>query len=542
MRPFPACQADWECLAVSEQWVKAISVEGLHEKRAAVVRLSGKQLAIFEHSNGVLACNNRCPHEGYPLSEGSLDGKCVLTCNWHNWKFDLKSGSNLYGGDRLRIYPTQTRNGDIWVDISDPPIDVQKSEVMSNLREAYDDHEYDRLAREIGRWQLLGADPVEVVAAGIEWSFERMQFGWTHAFAGAADWLDLYDEHAGDVETQLICVLEAIGHMSDDLLRERDYPYTCASLEFDEQSFLAAVEGEDEPSAVGMIQGALDADMSFDALEGPLTRAALRHYNDFGHSLIYVGKAGGLIKRLGTRVAKPLLVSLVRSIIFANRDDKIPEFRRYADARAAWGDTNDSEEPCMGQFRRLGIDKAIRCTQTLSRSEPEDLFGALLGANAVNMVGFDLSFQSHVDRPICDNVSWLDFTHTITFADAVWKSCRRYPDTWPDGLLQLACFSGRNASFTERNVDVNAWAVTGVDDFFADSIDNLFDHARDEYIVSVHILKTLLAGRKLARSRPDREGTREVLAALNRFLNEPLKRKHVRRTVRQAMAFIQRDA
>ena len=182
MRPFPACQADWECLAVSEQWVKAISVEGLHEKRAAVVRLSGKQLAIFEHSNGVLACNNRCPHEGYPLSEGSLDGKCVLTCNWHNWKFDLKSGSNLYGGDRLRIYPTQTRNGDIWVDISDPPIDVQKSEVMSNLREAYDDHEYDRLAREIGRWQLLGADPVEVVAAGIEWSFERMQFGWTHAF------------------------------------------------------------------------------------------------------------------------------------------------------------------------------------------------------------------------------------------------------------------------------------------------------------------------------------------------------------------------
>jgi nitrite reductase/ring-hydroxylating ferredoxin subunit len=527
---------------VSEQWVKAISLDKLREKRAAVVRLSGKQLAIFDHADGVLACNNRCPHEGYPLSEGSVDGECILTCNWHNWKFDLNCGANLYGGDRLRVYPTQTRDGDVWVDITDPPVEVRKTEVMTNLRDAYDDHEYDRLAREIGRWQLLGADPVDVIAAGIDWSFERMEFGWTHAFAGAADWLTLYDEHEDDLETQLICILEAIGHMSDDLLREGDYPYPSKMLEFNEQGFLCAVEDEDEPTAVGMIQGALNSGMGFAELEGPLTRAALGHYNDFGHSLIYVGKAGSLIARLGEGVAKPLLVSLVRSIIFANRDDKIPEFKRYAEALSTWGDTAKPDEPCLTQFRRLGIDKAIGQAQSMSQSQPEALFGALLGANAVNMVGFDMSYQTHIDRPFSDNVSWLDFTHTITFADAVWKSCRRYPDTWPAGLLQLACFSGRNASFTEPEVDVDSWAVASVDDFFADNVGHLFDHAREDYIVSVHLLKTLLAGKDLVRDRPSEQGTREVLAALNRFLNEPLKRKHVRRTVRQAMAFVQRDA
>ena len=526
---------------MSEQWVKAISIDKLQAKGAAVVRLKGKQLAFFNRADGVLACNNRCPHEGYPLSEGTLDGECVLTCNWHNWKFDLRDGSNLYGGDRLRIYPTQLRESDIWVDLSEPPLAVRKREVMANLRDAYDDHDYDRLAREIGRWHLLGADPVDVVAAGIEWSFDRMEFGWTHAFAGAADWLALYDEYHDDVETQLICILEAVGHMSDDLLREPTYPYTVETLEFDAARLRQAIEDEDESCAVALVQGALQAGLGFAELERELVHAALAHYNDFGHSLIYVVKAGKLIERLGDAVARPLLVSLVRSLVFATREDKIPEFRGYAKALTSWGEVTSGQALEAGELRRLGIDKALKRTVASSTEEPEHLFGALLGANAINMVGFDLSYQTHIDRPFSDNVSWLDFTHAITFAQAIWDTCRRYPECWPAALLQMACFSGRNASFTAREVDVDAWTVDSPDDFFAEGIEGLFDHAREEYIVSVHLLKTLLAGRELVSPHEESRASREVLAALNRFMHEPLKRKHVRRTVRQALAFVQRD-
>ncbi|MFL5239337.1 MAG: Rieske (2Fe-2S) protein, partial [Rhizomicrobium sp.] len=31
----------------------------------------------------MFAIANRCPHEGYPLSEGTLSPGCLLTCNWH---------------------------------------------------------------------------------------------------------------------------------------------------------------------------------------------------------------------------------------------------------------------------------------------------------------------------------------------------------------------------------------------------------------------------------------------------------------------------
>src|SRR4051812_43651097 len=44
-----------------------------------------------------------CPHEGYPLSQGVVrDG--VLTCKWHNWKFDLATGECRFGGESARRY------------------------------------------------------------------------------------------------------------------------------------------------------------------------------------------------------------------------------------------------------------------------------------------------------------------------------------------------------------------------------------------------------------------------------------------------------
>ena len=102
-------------------WTSALPVEKLRRSGAAVAKVGGKQIALFLVNGEIYACNNRCPHEGYPLREGTIDDKCVLTCNWHGWKFDLRSGENLYQGDRLRLYPTRLEDGTVMVDTSDPP-------------------------------------------------------------------------------------------------------------------------------------------------------------------------------------------------------------------------------------------------------------------------------------------------------------------------------------------------------------------------------------------------------------------------------------
>ena len=140
---------------MSAGWIRMIHRDALRAKGRAVLRRGGKQIVLFHTADGVFACNNRCPHEGYPLREGNLDG-CTLTCNWHNWKFDLATGANHFGGDHLRVYPMSLRHGDIWLDLSDPPRDERRSAIMASLRDAFDDHAYDRIAREIARLRLVG--------------------------------------------------------------------------------------------------------------------------------------------------------------------------------------------------------------------------------------------------------------------------------------------------------------------------------------------------------------------------------------------------
>ena len=522
-------------------WTRAASLEALESKGRLVFREAGRQIALFHTSRGVLACNNRCPHEGYPLREGSLDDRCILTCNWHNWKFDLQSGRNLYGGEGLRIWPTEIRGGDVWIDLADPPYAERRAEILASLAEAREDNAYERMAREIARLHRLGADPLDALREAIHWSFDRMEFGWTHAYAGAADWLALYDENEGDDETRLACVLESVGHIADDVLREPRHAFTGATRLWDEEAFVAAVEGEDEDAAVATLRGGLAAGLGFAAFERGLSRAALAHYNDFGHSLIYVAKAGRLVERLGPDVAEPLLLSLVRGLVFATREDLIPEYRGYAKALVRWGRAGNGANPAPADWCGLGIDKALARAVTSSAAPPMRLFHALLGANARNLLTFDAEHQDRIRIPVDDNVGWLSFTHGITFANAVRVQCARFPELWPPALLQMACFSGRNARYTASNGGHPSWRVDDVDAFLASAVESLYDHGAGEFIVSVHLLKTVLAAREELRADPPPDVAGLLAAGLNRFLHSRLKRRQVRRSVYQAMKFVAYD-
>ena len=523
-------------------WTRAVALDALEEKGRLVFRKDGRQIALFDTPEGVVACNNRCPHEGYPLREGSLDEQCIITCNWHNWKFDLRSGRNLYGGEGLRTYPVEVRAGEVWIDLADPPFARRRAEILASLGKAREDNAYNRMAREIARLHRLGADPLDALREAIHWSCERMEFGWTHACAGVADWLTLYDENEGDDETRLACVLEGLAHIADDVLREPRHPFPdAAARPYEEEAFVGAVEREDEGAAFAMLRGGLAAGLGFPDFERGLSRAALAHYNDFGHSLIYVTKAGRLIERLGPGVAEPLLVSLARGMVFATREDLIPEFRGYPKALAQWGKAENGVDPAPANWRGLGINKALAQASSSSGAPPMRLFHALLGANARNLLTFDAEHQDRVRVPIDDNVGWLDFTHGITFANAVRTQCAKFPELWPPALLQMACFSGRNAPYTDAEQDLESWRVEDTGAFLERAVEGLFDHGAGEFIVSVHLLKTVLAAREELRAGPPAEVAGLVAAGLNRFLHARLKRRQVRRSVYQAMKFVAYD-
>ncbi len=524
-----------------QNWRFAKSLSQLRAHKAMLARVSGRQIALFHTPRGIHACDNRCPHEGYPLCEGDVSPDCKLTCNWHNWKFDLITGENLFGGDRLRIYPVEVRGDEVWVEITDPPYEERYAAIVKNLRNAFDDHEYDRIAREIARMKNLGADPLDALRLSIQWSWQRMEFGWTHAYAGMADWLVLYEENRDNEELQLVCLLESVAHTAFDVLREPVYPFSEETAPFDQAVFLRAVEQENEATAIAAIRGGLHDGLEFEDFEPALSHAALAHYNDFGHALIYVTKAGTLIEKLGPGVAAPLLFSLVREFIFSPREDRIPEFRRYGAALSAWPKCRnknqpDDSHPAAEQWHRQGINRALDLTVANASAPPEALYRALLAANAVNLLSFDHNQQDKVHVSVSGNVGWLDFTHGLTFANAVRKQCAKFPQLWPRGLLQMACFAGRNAAFTTDEYDLVKWHSGDIGQDIENLLQRIFDHGQSEYIVSVHWLKIALAVREEIHALPKQQGI-VLAAALSRFMNSPLKRRQARRTAYQSLQF-----
>ena len=52
----------------------------------------------------------------------------------------------------------------------------------------------------------------------------------------------------------------------------------------------------------------------------------------------------------------PLLLSLLREIVFASREDKIPEFRAYADYLQQWG--QGANEPAAETWRGNALKNA----------------------------------------------------------------------------------------------------------------------------------------------------------------------------------------
>jgi hypothetical protein len=185
-------------------------------------------------------------------------------------------------------------------------------------------------------------------------------------------------------------------------------------------------------------------------------------------------------------------------------------------------------------------------------ADPEALHRALLGAAAWQMLHFDRAVEARNDGPVQDNVGWLDFTHPLTFGNAVRELCTRQPHLWPRGLLQMACFLGRNTPYVDRDLDVAAWRVDAEGAGFLEAgAARLLDHGQPEYILSGHLLKTFMAVRAEAAALtespggpggPDSSAVRaDLLAALNRLLNTPIKRKFTLRSARQSLDFVARE-
>lgn len=77
------------------------------------------RLAVFETSGGIRVVENACLHIGNPLDDGPVNGT-VVTCPWHGWQYDLRTGEQLTVFGRrsgLRTFAVRVDGEEVLVEV-----------------------------------------------------------------------------------------------------------------------------------------------------------------------------------------------------------------------------------------------------------------------------------------------------------------------------------------------------------------------------------------------------------------------------------------
>jgi nitrite reductase/ring-hydroxylating ferredoxin subunit len=103
-------------------FVRIIELSRCRVGLGTFVECGEQELAVFwlNGDTEVFVIDNACPHTSGNLSAGSV-ADCVVTCPWHDWEFDLKSGRCVDSPQAVVTrYPVELRDGVVFADLQSP--------------------------------------------------------------------------------------------------------------------------------------------------------------------------------------------------------------------------------------------------------------------------------------------------------------------------------------------------------------------------------------------------------------------------------------
>ena len=100
---------------MTTQGVRAGSLRELQERRRLLTKVGTLPVVVFWDDGAAYAIEDRCPHLGFPLHQGTVEAGLV-TCHWHHARFDLVSGCTLdLWADDARGFDVEIRGDDVLV-------------------------------------------------------------------------------------------------------------------------------------------------------------------------------------------------------------------------------------------------------------------------------------------------------------------------------------------------------------------------------------------------------------------------------------------
>jgi pyruvate oxidase len=108
-------------------WHKVATTSEVEDGRVKSVTAGTQSLALVHFDGQWAAMDNKCPHQGGPLGEGSIEkglgDQCWLRCPWHGWDFDPLTGKSPGGHEDSgqRLFDVDVRGEEIFVAVPAMP-------------------------------------------------------------------------------------------------------------------------------------------------------------------------------------------------------------------------------------------------------------------------------------------------------------------------------------------------------------------------------------------------------------------------------------
>jgi nitrite reductase/ring-hydroxylating ferredoxin subunit len=481
-------------MAKNDAWLVYVGiVEDLKQKAYLSISAGGHDIVIFYHHDNIYALDNRCPHMGFPLSRGSTkDG--VLTCDWHHARFDLKTGGcfDLWADD-VPTFPVTVRDGKIWVSVLERYRNQEelRAHLFSRLHDGLEQNIGLVIAKSVLALLSIGVKASELFRVGLEHGIRYRKEGWGSGLTILTCMMNMLPYlNQEDRPRALYHGLSAVsedcsGHPPNFAVGP--LPGTPPDTGTLKRWFRNFVDVRDSDGAERCLISAIRSGADSIAIYDMLFSSATDHrYLDSGHVLDFTNKAFEALDIAGWDLAEQVLASLVPLYIGATRMEERSSWRHPVDI-AKILDTCFSEklpsalqESQSKERGSTGPWKAdAKLIDTLLGDDPNAISETLMdaihnGASEENLSSaVTLAAALRIARfPISNEYSDWDTTlHTLTFANAVNQSVRRYPSS----ELVRGFFDAAISNYLNRFLNVPSVALPKPDVRWENSGEPLLD-------------------------------------------------------------------
>ncbi|MCY3935159.1 MAG: Rieske (2Fe-2S) protein [Chloroflexi bacterium] len=425
---------------MATHWKRAASLSELTQRNCLTTHVGKHILALFYYQDEVFAIDNRCPHMGFPLDDGTLqDG--ILTCHWHHARFDLASGGTFDPwADDVRVFPTELRGDEVWVDVA-PQTDpmLQHSQ---RLREGLQRNISLVIAKSAIAMHQHGVDLREPFHEGVNYGVRFQRNGWGQGLTILTCMMNLMPWVEETQRAQaLFHGLSAVAS-DNDMASPRhllpSLPSFQGNMEQLTRWFRQFIEVRDAEGAERAIITAYQGGASRAELAEMLFAAATDHrYINGGHTLDFINKALEALDITDWEDAEAVLSSLTPILADAQRMEESNAWRHPIDLVAIVERSFDEIPQALaeGKEKQPAARDTDELQDALFSDDPQAIAKALLIALKRGFRPEDLAAEVafaaarriahfHTSNEFGD---WDTALHTFTFANAVHQGLVRIP-------------------------------------------------------------------------------------------------------------------